>query len=75
MDKYMEEFEILKKHAKALKLQEKKNHKNLKLPSIDPIDVANRKYSVVVRFSDLLSLKPISVVAIFCEWRKNFSNT
>jgi hypothetical protein len=41
--------ENLNKHSQVLKLQEKRNETNKKLPSIDPVDLTARKYAVIVR--------------------------
>ena len=47
---YLVELNNLKNHSQVLKLQDKRNESNKKLPSIDPIDLTARKYAVIVRF-------------------------
>ncbi|KAJ3334577.1 hypothetical protein HDU91_002657, partial [Kappamyces sp. JEL0680] len=51
MDIYLKEHSSFKSHLQGLKIQEKRNESNAKLPSIDPIDVFTRKYGVILAVS------------------------
>lgn len=66
MDRYLEELSNLKKHTNGLKMQERRNESNAKLPSIDSVDLTTRKYGIVLQTSTDGKIYKIHQQSVYC---------